>query len=372
MLPRHIYVHVPFCARRCSYCDFSIAVRSTVPVDDYAGAIERELSLQFPDTGAWEVDTIYLGGGTPSKLGAAGVARVLDVIRSRVTPAPGAEVTIEANPEDISVDAARAWRDAGVNRLSVGSQSFDDRVLQWMHRTHDARAIADAVDAARAAGIDELSLDLIFALPDSLERNWIRDLDAALALHPSHLSLYGLTVEPSTPVARWRARGQMREAPEERYEREFLTAHDVLAAHGFEHYEVSNYAKRGHEARHNSAYWTGAPYAGLGPSAHGFDGDTRRWNISPYAGWLDAVRSGADPRQGDETLTQDSRDLEAVYLGLRTARGLHLNPQEVPKLQSWLDSGWAIVDSGGNLKLTPLGWLRLDALVESLTLLRSR
>jgi oxygen-independent coproporphyrinogen-3 oxidase len=363
---------VPFCARRCSYCDFSIAVRSAVPVDDFVGAVARELDLQFPDRETWELDTLYFGGGTPSKLGGAGVARLLDTVRARATLAPGAEVTVEANPEDVTIEAAREWKAAGVNRLSIGSQSFDDRVLQWMHRTHDAHAIGRAVDAARAAGLDEFSLDLIFAIPDSLARNWVRDLDAALALHPAHLSLYGLTVEPQTPVARWRSRGQMLEAPEERYEREFLAADEVLAAHGFVHYEVSNYARPGHEARHNSAYWTGVPYAGIGPSAHGFDGAVRRWNVDAYAAWIEAVAGGADPIEGSEMLSESARDLETVYLGLRTARGLLLKPGEVAKLQSWLEAGWATVDSGGVMRLTPLGWLRLDALVERLTVLRSR
>jgi oxygen-independent coproporphyrinogen-3 oxidase len=164
----------------------------------------------------------------------------------------------------------------------------------------------------------------------------------------------------------------MLEAPEERYEREFLAADEALAAHGFVHYEVSNYARPGHEARHNSAYWTGVPYAGVGPSAHGFDGDVRRWNVDAYAAWMTAVADGSDPKEGSETLSEAARALEHVYLGLRTARGLLLEPGEVAKLQSWLDAGWADVDSGGVMRLTTLGWLRLDALVENLTVVRSR
>ncbi len=372
VLPRHLYVHVPFCARRCSYCDFSIAVRAVVPVDDYASAVARELQRRYADVARWELDTLYLGGGTPSKLGGAGVARVLDTVRGRASLSPNAEVTLEANPEDVSPDAARAWRDAGVNRLSLGAQSFDERVLAWMHRTHDVAAIGRAVDVARAAGFADLSLDLIFALPDALERDWAADLQAALALAPEHLSLYGLTVEPATPVARWRDRGTMQEAPDSRYEREFLSAHETLAAAGFEHYEVSNYARPGHEARHNSAYWLGVPYAAAGPSAHAFDGETRRWNLSAYAAWMAAVGAGDDPVEGEERLTPESRALEAAYLGLRTARGLHLLPGERTKLQLWLEAGWASVDEVGTLRLTPLGWLRLDALTQYLTDSRSR
>ncbi|OYV68636.1 MAG: hypothetical protein B7Z72_08065, partial [Gemmatimonadetes bacterium 21-71-4] len=343
MLPRHLYVHVPFCARRCSYCDFAIAVRSRVPVDDYVRAVADELALRHPDAQRWTLDSLYFGGGTPSKLGGAGVARLLDALRERVPLAPGAEVTLEANPEDVSADAARDWSGAGVTRLSLGAQSFDDRALAWMHRTHDARAIGCAVDAARAAGIENVSLDLIFALPESVERSWARDLTSALALEPAHLSLYGLTVEPATPVARWRERGQLHEAPEERYERDFLAAHDTLSAHGFTHYEVSNYARPGRESRHNSAYWTGVPYGGIGPSAHAFDGDRRRWNLSPYAAWMDRIADRADPVEADELLTAENRTVERVYLGLRTARGLQLMDGEASRLQPWLESGWATV-----------------------------
>jgi oxygen-independent coproporphyrinogen-3 oxidase len=260
----------------------------------------------------------------------------------------------------------RAWRASGVNRLSVGIQSFDDRVLSWMHRTHDASQAARAVEAARAGGIEELSLDLIFALPDALERDWDRDLASALALEPSHISLYGLTIEPATPLGRWRDRGQVAEAPEERYEREFLHAHDRLAAAGFEHYEVSNYARPGARARHNSSYWRRVPYAGLGPSAHSFDGAVRRWNESAYAEWLRALHQGRDPVAGNELLNEENRAAELVYLGLRTDQGIAVEPEMARHVRSWVQAGWAIED-GPRLRLTPAGWLRLDALAAALT-----
>lgn len=372
MLPRHLYVHVPFCARRCAYCDFSIAVRAAIPEREYSAAVARELAFRYPAGGPWELDTLYLGGGTPSKLGAGGIARLLDTLRERVTLAPGAEVTLEANPEDVSPEAAAAWRAAGVNRISLGAQSFHDPVLSWMHRTHDAATIPLAVDAARRAGIDDCSLDLIFALPDAVPRDWAQDLEAALALEPTHLSLYGLTVEPATPLGRWFERGQLDEVPEERYEREFLAAHDTLAARGFAHYEVSNYALPGREARHNSAYWARVPYVGLGPSAHGFENETRRWNEAAYAAWMARVQAGEDPAAGSERISGHARALEEAYLGLRTARGLQLMAGEVSALQSWLESGWGTVDTVGVLRLTPAGWLRMDTLTRLLTDLRSR
>ena len=367
-----MYVHVPFCARRCAYCDFSIAVRRDVPVDEYVQALARELDVRFGEAISWPVDTLYLGGGTPSRLGGEGVARLIDTLRSRLELVSNAEVTLEANPEDLTDDAARRWRASGVNRISLGAQSFDDRVLAWMHRSHDAAAIGRAVDTARSAGFDNLSLDLIFSLPESLERSWERDVDQALGLAPEHLSLYGLTIEPHTPLGRWSARGDVTESPDERYESEFMHANRTLVAAGFEHYEVSNFARPALRARHNSAYWQQVPYAGLGPSAHEFDGVRRRWNTAPYADWARRLDQGRDPVGGSEVLSPDDRTAESVYLGLRTSAGLPLRPAELEHVSRWTGAGWGEVDATHQLRLSPAGWLRLDALAADLTLIRSR
>jgi oxygen-independent coproporphyrinogen III oxidase len=369
--PRHIYVHVPFCTRRCAYCDFAIAVRRVVPADEYVDALGRELDIRFPQRDEWEADTLYFGGGTPSRLGAAGVERMLGVVAERVALAPGAEVTLEANPEDVTGDAVAAWRSAGVNRVSLGAQSFDDRVLAWMHRSHDAAAIERAVGVLRDGGIDNLSLDLIFALPAGIERDWADDLRRAASLRPEHLSLYGLTLEPHTPMGRWQARGELVESPEERYESEFLHAHAALTAAGFEHYEVSNFGLPGRRSKHNSAYWARVSYAGLGPSAHEFDGNTRRWNVSVYRDWERAVSCGRDPIAGSESVGGDSRVAEDIYLGLRSSRGLELSVEEGHRVAPWIEAGWATLGEG-RIELTPLGWLRLDALAADLTLVRSR
>jgi oxygen-independent coproporphyrinogen-3 oxidase len=371
MLPRHLYVHVPFCGRRCSYCDFSIAVRDVAPVSDYVDAVHAELALRFAGNEPWELDTLYFGGGTPSRLGPAGVGRLIDTIRDRVTLTPEAEVTLEVNPEDATVEAAAAWRAAGVNRVSLGMQSFDDRALAWMRRTHDGPRAEGAFRAVRAAGIDNISIDLIFALPTMLERSWGADLERALALAPSHVSLYGLTVEPTAPLGRWVKRGEVVEPPEERYEAEFLRAHAAMTAAGFEHYEVSNFARPGRRSRHNWAYWSGAAYAGVGPAAHGFDGRHRRWNVAPYEEWRRRLAAGVDPVAGKETLTTANRVTEAVYLGLRTASGLRLSGEEVTAVRPWVQAGWARVEDGARLVLHASGWLRLDAITQSLTAARS-
>ncbi|PYP75246.1 MAG: coproporphyrinogen III oxidase [Gemmatimonadetes bacterium] len=372
VVPRHVYLHVPFCARRCSYCDFSIAVRRDVPVDEYLSALDAELSVRFGGDAPAAVDTIYLGGGTPSRLGGVGVAGAIALVERHFPLASGGELTIEANPEDVDARAVEAWLAAGVNRLSLGSQSFDDRVLAWMHRTHDGSAIERAVATARAGGIGNLSLDLIFALPAALGRDFEQDVRRLLALAPDHVSLYGLTVESATPLGRWVARGTAVERPEEGYEEEFLAAHTLLTAAGLEHYEVSNYALPGKRARHNSAYWAGVPYVGLGPAAHGFDGTTRRWNARAYASWRDALNSGADPVEGEEQLTEANRIAESVYLQLRSDGGLALLPGERDVVAPWQVAGWVTLDADERLRCTPSGWLRLDALAAALTHNRSR
>jgi oxygen-independent coproporphyrinogen-3 oxidase len=327
--------------------------------------------VRFGGAAPSTVDTLYLGGGTPSRLGGEGVARVLEVVQRRFPLAPGAEVTIEANPDDVTPEAATAWRGAGVNRVSLGGQSFDPGVLAWMHRTHDAAQIGRAIDALRGAGIDNVSLDLIFAVPTALGRDWARDMALALDLAPAHVSLYGLTIEPGTPLGRWHARGTVAEADEDRYADEFLLAHETMTRAGFEHYEVSNFARPGARSRHNSSYWRGVPYVGLGPSAHGFDAVTRRWNAASYVDWVRRVSRGEDPVAGDEHLENAERSAEAVYLGLRTVEGLPLDEPELPRVQPWIDAGWAVVD-GARLRLTAAGWLRLDTLAADLTVVRSR
>jgi oxygen-independent coproporphyrinogen-3 oxidase len=333
----------------------------------------RELRSRGPSFST-RIRTIYFGGGTPSKLG-AGIAALLHAIREYEGvdkfSTEVREITVEANPEDVSADVIRAWRAAGVNRVSLGVQSFDPGVLAWMHRGHSPEEAEAAIRTIREGGIDEISLDLIFAIPDQVGASRLAaDLDRAVALEPTHLSIYGLTVEPRTPLGRWTARGAVQEAPEDRYAAEFLLAHDRLAAAGFEHYEVSSYARPGHRAVHNAAYWSGAPYFGLGPSAHGFDGRVRRWNTAAYAEWSTQVEQGIDPLAGEETIGSDERLAEEVYLGLRTIDGLVIRPEDTTTIGPWIDAGWGRQE-GDRLVLTPQGWLRIDALAAALTSVRS-
>jgi oxygen-independent coproporphyrinogen-3 oxidase len=368
---QHLYLHVPFCVRRCSYCDFSIAVRKRIPVRDYTDAVLEEAGgLVLPN-----LETIYFGGGTPSLLPPDAIATLLrELSVQRHTPhavTPHVEVTLEANPEDVTPANARAWVSAGINRVSLGAQSFDDDVLKWMHRSHDAARIGAAVHALRGAGIENISLDLIFALPDELQRDWERDLDMALALRPTHLSLYGLTVEPRTPLDRWISRGATRAPEDDRYAEEYLTAHRRLMTEDYQFYEVSNAARDGFRSKHNSAYWSGRAYLGLGPAAHSFDGTTRRWNLRDWEAYRRAIAAGRSPIESEERLTDEQKELEAIYLGLRTVEGLplatlrRLSPP--PHLAALVRAGW-LQEHAGRLKCTPEGWLRLDSLVRELTM----
>jgi oxygen-independent coproporphyrinogen III oxidase len=371
---RHLYLHVPFCQRRCSYCDFAIAVRRQVPATDYVAAVRRELELvgaaELGRPASESLETLYLGGGTPSLLPAEAMAALLAAVREARGGGAweGIELTLEANPEDVTPERAAAWRRAGVNRVSLGAQSFDDRVLKWMHRSHDAARIGEAVRTLARAGLGNVSLDLIFALPAELERDWGRDVAAALALGPPHLSLYGLTVEERTPLARWIARGRTAASDDARYAEEYLAAHAWLAAAGYEFYEVSNAARPGARARHNAAYWSGRPYLGLGPAAHSFDGRARRWNVAAWEAYRRALVAGRRPLEAEEVLTPDERELERVYLALRTDRGLALasNGRVAARAARWMSAGWAR-RSAERVRLTPEGWLRLDALVGDLT-----
>lgn len=366
----HLYIHVPFCARRCSYCDFAIAVRHEVPSREFADAILREWILRQDDplwdlgSGHDRVTTIYFGGGTPSRLDPASVGAMLTQFARDRDIAPDAEITLEANPEDVTRDRVIAWRSAGINRVSLGVQSFHPGVLAWMHRTHDAEQAVRAVELLRSGGIENLSLDLIFGVPLDRPRSWEADLDQALSLAPDHLSFYGLTVESGTPLGKWVERGEVTPTDEDLAAGEYLHAHAAVVDRGWCHYEVSNASLPGRESRHNAAYWAREPFLGLGPSAHSGGGVRRRWNIRHWTAWRRALADGLTVTAGEEHLTAEQVTLEDRYLGLRTSRGL---PEaSIPRdlRTTWIREGWARRREG-RMVLTIQGWLRLDALLAS-------
>jgi oxygen-independent coproporphyrinogen-3 oxidase len=369
--PRHLYLHVPFCVRRCCYCDFAVTVDARPPVSDWIEVVARELELLAAHHGwaaPWTLDTVYCGGGTPSLLGGNAMARLRDRLATTVTWDEGAEWTCEANPESFTTEVARGWREAGVNRISLGAQSFDESVLRWMGRLHGEDGPARALEAARDAGIENASVDLIFGLPARLERNWTGDLRKAIALAPRHISLYGLTAERATPLGRWVAEGREALADEDRYAAEYLEAFDTLEAAGYEGYEVSNFATAGAESRHNQAYWDGRAYLGLGPGAHSFVPPRRWWNARDWHEYAARLSAGAAPLADEERVAGEAASLERTWLALRQRSGLPLDGLDTAQgtlAADWEGRGWAVC-AGGRLRLTAEGWLRLDRLAVEL------
>lgn len=365
--PMHLYIHVPFCARRCSYCDFAIAVRREVPSASYVDTVLAEWRMWREREGGPPADTLatlYLGGGTPSLLAPDEMDRLVGTILKDAPLLDGAEVTLEANPDDVTGERAGDWVRLGINRVSLGAQSFSPAALRWMHRGHRPEQVERAVTHLRGAGIEDVSLDLIYGLPRDIARDWEDDLSRALALDPTHLSLYGLTVEAHTPLAKWVGRGRVRPAADEVHAVEFLAAHSVLETAGFDHYEVSNACRPGYRARHNSAYWRRADYIGLGPSAHSAWGRHRQWNVRQWEAYRREVVGGGgrQPVAGAEDLTAREVRLEEVYLGLRTSDGVPGGHIQESVSGRWRAAGWAEVGPE-RVRLTPEGWLRLDALV---------
>ncbi len=367
----HVYVHVPFCKRRCSYCDFAIAVRKDIPGDRFVRAIETEFELRQTNHAVQRLETLYLGGGTPSLLSRNQLDQLIGLFRAELRFATAEpEVTIEANPDDVSPTAVDDWLALGINRVSLGVQSLNPAVLQWMHRPHRAEDGPSAVRVLKDAGMPSVSVDVIFGLPRSLGSDPVGDVRRLLEHGPDHVSAYGLTVEPRTPLSRWINRGAVEAPDESGYADEFLQLHDLLDREGFEHYEISNYALAGRRSRHNQAYWKRKAYLGLGPSAHSFVAGVRRWNIRDWAKYDRAVLAEQDPRAGEERLSEDQDRLERLYLGLRTSEGADLTEQlgahPPSSLHSMVEQGWLTL-AGHTARATLEGWLRLDSLVAALT-----
>lgn len=359
-----LYVHAPFCARRCCYCDFAVTVDRAPRPDAWLEAVETELrtAIERERLGRPVFDTVYVGGGTPSLLGPGAMPALRDRIGSLADVAADVEWTAEANPESFDGRLAVNWRDAGVNRLSLGSQSFDPNVLRWMGRLHGPSGTARAVEVARTAGIPSVGLDLIFGLPGRLRRDWETDLERAVALDPDHISLYGLTAEPGTPLGRRVAEGREALADEATYAAEYLHAARVLTSHGFRHYEVSNFARPGRESRHNQACWALRPYLGLGPGAHSFLSPRRWWNTREWVDYRERVARDGSAVEDEERLDESGAGLERAWLGLRTAKGAPAEDRATRELaEQWEARGWART-SGGKVRLTPEGWLLLDRL----------
>jgi putative oxygen-independent coproporphyrinogen III oxidase len=317
-----LYVHIPFCRTRCAYCDFySQTDLSLAP--DWLDALKREARHYKDLFGSF--DSLYLGGGTPTALTPHHLNDLVDFLFKSFCFEENLEFTIEANPDDLSQDYVALLKEFGVNRVSVGIQSLDDKELAFLRRRHSASQAEKAFGRLRKAGIESLSADLIYALPDQRLDTWFRTLNRALSLQPDHLSCYQLTLEKHSPLGVMSARGKIGKTGVEEERRFFLTTSRFLEKEGYLHYEVSNFARQGHLCKHNLKYWNDSPYLGLGPAAHSFDGKARWWNTRSIRRYLRCLSEGRSPMAGKETLSEGDRYLESLLLGFRTRRGVTID-----------------------------------------------
>ncbi len=365
-----LYVHVPFCERKCPYCAF-FSVPKPALIPDFLDGLRVEAELyreEWPD----EFDTLYLGGGCPSLLDGDQLARLMDTLRRCFTLDPDAEITVEANPEHLTPAKLAVMRQLGVNRLSLGAQSLDQADLTWLGRGHTPAQVVRAVALARERGLADVGLDLIYGLPGRTADHWRRIMDDAVALAPTHLSAYQLTIEPRTVLARRVARGEVQLPDDAASADLFLLTHDHLAAAGFEHYEISSFARPGFRSRHNQKYWRRTPYLGLGPAAHSHAAGRRWWNFSSLKKYLAALRDEQQPKGAEEELTPAQARLETLMLGLRITDGIDLTAwrrdfgrdllADAHRAVAGLMEDGLLRLAGGRLKPTPRGMLLADQL----------
>lgn len=320
-----IYIHIPFCRQACHYCNFHFAA-SLKHKDEMVQAIIKEIELTpyFNHNQRTIINTVYFGGGTPSILSIADLKMIFDALHKKFSIADTAEVTLEANPDDISITTLRDWRLLGINRLSVGIQSFDDIELQWMHRVHNAAASVKCIDEIRQAGFTNFSVDLIYGSPLLTSAGWKKNVDIVIEKQIPHISCYALTVEPKTPLQKLINLHKKENVDAEKQAEQFLLLMKWMKSAGYSHYEISNFALPGLQSRHNSSYWSREHYYGFGPSAHSYDGKCRRWNIANNNIYMQKLNQNSIPYE-EEILTPTQQLNEYIMTSLRTAEGLHLD-----------------------------------------------
>ncbi|MGM0453759.1 MAG: radical SAM family heme chaperone HemW [Thermodesulfobacteriota bacterium] len=369
-----LYIHVPFCVRKCPYCDF-FSVTDPGKVPAFVEALVAEMAMHR-STGL-VFDTIYLGGGTPTVIDADTVLRIVDAAHRTFAVAKGAEITIEANPGTVCPDQLTAFRKAGINRINIGVQSFDDKNLAFLGRIHSAAESEGALDMAEQAGFDNIGIDLIYGLPGQDPQNWQKELTSAVLRKPDHIACYLLTFEPGTPMDDQRRAGRFLPLSDDQQAALYEQAAATLADAGYDHYEISNFAAADNRrSRHNRKYWTNAPYIGLGPAAHSYQEPVRSWNCSALDPYLRKIENGMLPVADTEVLTRRQQMIETVYLGLRRREGICVADFEqrfevdfnevfgaaiTPAMRSdnlYFDQRWC--------RLTPRGRLRLDGIAAHL------
>ncbi len=367
-----IYIHIPFCKQACTYCDFHFSTNQKLrkPLIDALCVEIKQRSHEIKEAPA----TLYFGGGSPSILNEEELAQIFETLSSSFDVSRLTEVTLESNPDDHSAEKLKLWQSLGVNRLSIGIQSFIDRDLILMNRAHNAHEASNCVKNARETGFEKVSIDLIYGIPNQSIDEWKNNIQRAIDLAPEHISAYCLTVEEKTVLHHQVAKNMVTEKDDETIEREFLVLHELLTKAGFEHYEISNFGKPEHMATHNGSYWQGLDYVGFGPAAHSFDGATkRRWNVSNNPQYIKAISEGGRYWE-DEILTDTDRTNEQLMTGLRRHQGIDLSTlpknhqaviaQNLQQLNGDLKS--CLWQEGEQLGIKPENWLLADALIREL------
>lgn len=318
-----IYVHIPFCKQACNYCNFHFST-SLQQKDALIHALVKEIVITPISSSNEMINTIYFGGGTPSILGIDDLLMIFDALQQKFSISTSAEITLEANPDDITIEKLLQWKQAGINRLSIGIQSFLEEELVWMNRAHNATESLACIDKVIEAGFTNFSIDLIYGSPLLDNDNWKRNVEIVFAKNIPHISCYALTVEPSTALEKQIAQHKKQPVDPEKQAAQFLLLMEWMQQAGYNHYEISNYAKPGMESKHNSSYWQGKHYYGFGPSAHSFDGTSRKWNIANNALYIQSLQKDIIPSE-EERLTVTQQLNEYIMISLRTREGLNLD-----------------------------------------------
>lgn len=364
-----IYVHIPFCRQACHYCNFHF-ITSLRHKNELIAALLKELELQTSFLNDEIIETIYFGGGTPSLCEKDEIQIMMGKVHSSFKIAPNAEVTLEANPDDITKKKLQSWKETGINRLSIGVQSFFDEDLQWMNRVHNAQQATDNLQLAKKY-FDNITIDLIYGIPLLSDEKWKQNVDKAIDYNIPHLSCYALTVEPKTPLYKLIQRHKTEEVNPDKQAEQFLLLMQWMEEAGYQHYEISNFAKPGFRSRHNSSYWQGKKYLGIGPSAHSFNGVSRQWNLSNNDNYIESIHKGIIPFEKEE-LNPKQKLNEFIMTSLRTLEGLDLTLVEETvsyKLKAvskkYIASG-KMIAKDNFLRLTKEGKLQADGIAADL------
>lgn len=372
-----IYIHIPFCKSKCAYCNFFSLV-SEKKINDYVNSLKREIVSRKDYLGGEKVKTIYFGGGTPSLLPTKYIDEILKILNNNFDLVSNPEITLEANPDTIDKEQLFELKSLGVNRISVGIQSFNDDDLKYLDRKHDSRHALQIIDDLKCVGFEKLTLDLIYGIPTLTEEKWNKNLDIFFSTGISHLSAYALTVEPKTILGQRIEKGDLQDVNEDETIRHYEILVDRTKENGFEHYEISNFAKPGCRSQHNSIYWNDEKYLGLGPSAHSYDGNSRQWNISNLTKYIQLINSESECYYEKEILSTEDKFNEYVMTSLRTSWGCDIEKISakygssyaehfLKNVKKYLESGEMLKDFN-TYRLTDEGMLFADGIAAELFL----